>query len=435
VLRLIDLRATELSPDLLDRVLPRAEFDVAAAIEQVKPLIEDVRQRGAAALTEQAKRFDHVTPPHLDVPKELWDQALEQLDRQVRRALEVGIERCAKVHAAQVPPDHQVTLDEGATVAQRWIPVERVGLYVPGGLAVYPSSVVMNVVPAQQAGVDQLVVASPAQAEHGGLPHPTILATCALLGVDQVIAAGGAGAIAALAYGVESLVRPVDVITGPGNIWVAAAKRSVLGQVGIDAEAGPTEIAIIADHTANPDHLAADLVGQAEHDPLAAAVLITTSARLAERVDRATAARAQATKHSARVITALSGQASGLVLVDTLEQAVVVANRYAAEHLEIQTDHARAVAGQIRHAGAIFVGHYSPVPLGDYLAGSNHVLPTGGTARYASGLGVTAFLKSVQQVEYSAKALAQVAPLIQALATAEDLPAHGEAVQARQADG
>ena len=433
MLRLIDLRSTELSPKLIDKALPRAEFDVGAAIGQVWLLIEDVRQRGQVALIEQAKRFDHTTPPHLVVPKALWGQALAELDGQVRLALEQSIERCAKVHAAQVPPDHQVVLGEGATVNQRWIPVERVGLYVPGGLAVYPSSVVMNVVPAQQAGVDQLVVASPAQAEFGGLPHPTILATCAMLGVDQVIAAGGAGAIAALAYGVESLVEPVDVITGPGNIWVAAAKRLVLGQVGIDAEAGPTEIAIIADQTAKADHLAADLVGQAEHDPLAAAVLITTSAELADQVDQAAAACAQATKHSARVIEALSGPASGIVLVDTLAQAIVVANRYAAEHLEIQTEGAAAVAAQIRHAGAIFVGHHSPVPLGDYLAGSNHVLPTGGTARFASGLGVTAFLKSVQQIEYSVEALAQVAPLIQALAVAEDLPAHGEAVQARQA--
>ncbi|MCL2802734.1 MAG: histidinol dehydrogenase [Micrococcales bacterium] len=434
MMRRIDLRGVGLTPEVLAQALPRAEVDVEAVLDQVRPLMAEVAQRGQAALIEQAERFDGVVPPTIEISAERCQAALDRLDRGVRRGLEVAIERTRVVHRAQIPPDLEVELADGAKVAQRWIPVERVGLYVPGGLAVYPSSVVMNVVPAQEAGVGHLAVASPAQADHGGLPHPTILAACAMLGVDQVLAAGGAGAIAMFAYGIAGLVQPVDVVTGPGNIWVAAAKRLALGVVGIDAEAGPTEIAIVADGSANPDHIAADLVGQAEHDPLAASVLITTSPRLADEVDQLTEARSQATKHAARVNQALTGPQSGLVIVSDMDAAVEAANRYAAEHLEIQTANASQLAERIHSAGAIFVGAHTPVPLGDYLAGSNHVLPTGGTARFASGLGVTSFLKSVQQVTYSQAALQQVAAHIEALAKAEDLPAHGEAVGARLKD-
>ncbi|MDR1825099.1 MAG: histidinol dehydrogenase [Bifidobacteriaceae bacterium] len=432
-MRRIDLRgrAQALTPSELAAALPRAEMDVAAATEQVALLLADVKARGAAALADQAERFDHVRPPTLKVPKQAIDQAVAALDPTVRQALETAISRTRQVHTAQVPPGGTVTLADGATVTQRWIPVRRVGLYVPGGLAVYPSSVVMNVVPAQAAGVQSLAIASPAQQAHGGLPHPTILAAAGLLGVDEVYAAGGAGAVGLFAYGIPGQVDKVDVITGPGNVWVAAAKRLVRGLVGIDAEAGPTEIGIIADASADPEYVAADLVSQAEHDPLAASVLFTDSADLADAVDQAVERRARATKHSERVITALTGRQSGLMLLDNLDQAVAAANEYGAEHLEIQTVNAAAVAAHISNAGAIFVGPYSPVPLGDYLAGSNHVLPTGGTAKFASGLGVTAFLKSVQQIQYSGQALAEVGQQIVALANDEDLPAHGEAIQAR----
>jgi histidinol dehydrogenase len=343
------------------------------------------------------------------------------------------------VHAAQVPPAHDVDLAPGAVVRQRYIPVERVGLYAPGGLAVYPSSVIMNVVAAQAAGVSSVALASPPQEEFGGLPHPTILAACALLGVDEVYAVGGAQAVAMFAYGAvgsepqdgEMLCEPVDVVTGPGNVYVAAAKRLVRGVVGIDAEAGPTEIAILADDSADPAHVASDLISQAEHDPMAASVLVTNSERLAAAVEEELALAVPATKHSSRIATALAGPQSAIVLVDDIEQGVRVVDAYGAEHLEIQTVDAATLAGQIRNAGAIFVGPYAPVSLGDYMAGSNHVLPTAGTARFASALSVLSFLKSVQVIEYTQDALGALTDLIVAVAQDEDLPAHGEAVEAR----
>jgi histidinol dehydrogenase len=433
-MRTIDLRGrTALTAAAVAEALPRAELNVDAAIRQVRPLLEDVAERGQAALAEQAVRFDGVAPPQTRVPPALLAQALAGLDPAVRQALAVAVERIRRVHAAQAPPDGVVELAPGATVAQRWIPVRRVGLYAPGGLAVYPSSVIMNVVPAQVAGVKELAVASPPQKDHGGWPHPTILAACALLGVEEVYAVGGAGAIGLFAYGVPGLAPKVDVITGPGNVYVAAAKRLVLGQVGIDAEAGPTEIAIVADATADPEFVAADLVSQAEHDPLAASVLITDSPELAAAVAAAVTRRAAATRHADRVTRALTGRQSAIILVDSRAQALSVANAYAAEHLELQVADPAAAAAAIDCAGAIFVGPHSPVPLGDYLAGSNHVLPTGGTARFASALSVTSFLKSVQQIEYSAEALAAVAPLIETFAQVEDLPAHGESITARDA--
>ncbi|MDR2373013.1 MAG: histidinol dehydrogenase [Bifidobacteriaceae bacterium] len=432
MIRTIDLRGSDrLSAADVAGALPRAEFDVDAAQAQVRPLLEDVARRGAAALAEQAVRFDGVAPPSPRVPRERLEAALAGLDRNVRLAMEVAIDRTRRVHADQVPPEGAVEVAPGAFVSQRWVPVRRVGLYAPGGLAVYPSSVIMNVVPAQAAGVKQLALASPPQEAWGGYPHPVILAAAALLGVDEVYAAGGVSAIGLFAFGAPGLAEPVDVITGPGNVYVAAAKRLVAGRVGIDSEAGPTEIAIVADQTAEPELVAADLVSQAEHDPLAASVLITDAPALAEAVAVAVARRARATRHSARVETALSGQQSAIALVRDLDQAIAVANLYAAEHLELHVAGAAAAAERITAAGAIFVGPHSPVPLGDYLAGSNHVLPTGATARFASGLGVMAFLKSVQQIEYSPAALAQVAPLIEAFARAEDLPAHAESVAAR----
>ncbi|MDR2253391.1 MAG: histidinol dehydrogenase [Bifidobacteriaceae bacterium] len=436
MMRTIDIRgAGELTRAEIEELLPRAQLGVDAVLGHVGPLLEDIATRGAAALADQAIRFDKVAPPEVRVPPRVAREALARLDGEVRAALEVSIERVRRVHAAQAPPDHTVELAPGALVSQRWIPVRRVGLYVPGGLVAYPSSVVMNVVPAQVAGVRELAVASPPRPECGGWPRPQVLAACALLGVEEVYAAGGVSAIGLFAYGVPGVAEKVDVVTGPGNVYVAAAKRLVMGRVGIDAEAGPTEIAVVADAAADPELVAADLVSQAEHDPLAAAVLITDSPELAERVASAVARRAKATRHAERVGRALRGRQSAIVLVDSLAAAIAVANVYAAEHLELQVADAAAAAEAIHSAGAIFVGPTSPVSLGDYLAGSNHVLPTGGAARFASGLGVMAFLRSVQQIEYSAAALGDVAPLIAALAGSEDLPAHGEAALARAAGG
>lgn len=439
VITRIDLRGRTLSRRELLEELPRAEVDVEHAAEVVAPILADVRKRGAAELRDLAERFDGVRPVHLRVPGEAIQASVGVLDPDVRAALEETIRRVRQVHGAQRPADFTVELAPGAQVRQRWVPVRRVGLYVPGGLAVYPSSVVMNVVAAQAAGVGSLAVASPPQKDQDGLPDPVVLATCALLGIDEVYAVGGAQAVAMFAYGAagtddvdgDTLCEPVDVVTGPGNVYVAAAKRLVRGIVGIDAEAGPTEIAILADGTADATHVAADLVSQAEHDPLAAAVLVTPSVELAGAVEAKLIDRVDATQHRERVTTALRGDQSAIVLVDDLEQGLEVVNAYGAEHLEIQTVGAAALAERVTSAGAIFVGAYSPVSLGDYMAGSNHVLPTGGCAHFASGLGVHSFLRAVQVIEYDADALAEVADKIVALADAEGLPAHGEAVRAR----
>ena len=438
MLRRIDLRGQNLSMRELLGVVPRADIDIDAALETVRPLLADVRARGEEALREYGERFDRVVPETLRVSVEQIENALTTLDPTVRAALEEAIRRVRTFHEATVPQSTDVELASGATVSQRWIPVSRVGLYVPGGLAVYPSSVVMNVVTAQAAGVTEIAVTSPPQAAFNGAPHPTILAACALLGVTEVYAVGGAQAIGMLAYGAAAtdgttLCEPVDVITGPGNVYVAAAKRAVSGTVGIDAEAGPTEIAVIADDTADPTYVAYDLLSQAEHDPLAGSVLITHDEDIAERVGERLTDLVGATKHDVRAKEALGGVQSAIILTDNLDQSIQVADAYGAEHLEIHTRDAAQVATRIRNAGAIFVGPHSPVPLGDYIAGSNHVLPTGGTSRFASGLGVTSFLRAVSIVEYDADALAEVGAYAVALANAEDLPAHGKAISARLA--
>jgi len=414
------------------RLLPRAALDVDTALDVVRPMIADVAERGYIAAREASLRFDGVDVPDPRVPAEVVQTALAQLDPAVRAALEESIRRARLVHAEQRRTRVDVQVVDGGQVSEKWIPVDRVGLYVPGGLAVYPSSVVMNVVPAQEAGVPSLVVCSPPQKEFGGWPHPTILAACALLGVDEVLAVGGAQAIALLAYGYSELnIEPVDLVTGPGNIYVAAAKRLLRGVIGIDAEAGPTEIAILADAGADPAHVAADLISQAEHDPMAASVLVTDSDELAEAVQVEVERQVAATKHIERVSAALSGQQSAIVLVEDLQQGLDVVNAYAAEHLEVITDNAREWAERVRNAGCVFVGPHSPVSLGDYCAGSNHVLPTGCTARHASGLSVQSFLKGVHLVEYSRDALLAVAGHVMTLADAEDLPAHGAAVRVR----
>ncbi|GEA83946.1 MAG: histidinol dehydrogenase [Cellulomonas sp.] len=435
----IDLRGRTLSRRELLAELPRAEVDVEHAGATVAPILEAVREHGAAALRDLAEKFDGVRPEHLRVPAEALQRAVSTLDPAVRAALEETIARVRRVHAAQRPADFTVELAPGAQVRQRWIPVRRVGLYVPGGLAVYPSSVIMNVVAAQEAGVGALAVASPPQKDRDGLPDATVMATCALLGVDEVYAVGGAQAVGMFAYGAagqtdadgETLCEPVDVVTGPGNVYVAAAKRLVRGVVGIDAEAGPTEIAILADGTADPVHVAADLISQAEHDPLAASVLVTPSVELAGAVEAKLVDLVDSTFHRSRVATSLSGSQSAIVLVDDLDAGLEVVNAYGAEHLEIQTVDAAALAQRVTSAGAIFVGAFSPVSLGDYMAGSNHVLPTGGCAHFTSGLGVHSFVRAVQVIEYDADALATVADRIVAFADAEGLPAHGDAVRAR----
>ncbi len=435
----IDLRGRELTTAQLRAALPRGGVDVDAVLPKVRPIVDAVAERGAVAALEFGESFDGVRPATVRVPASALAAALAELDPAVRAALEVAVERTRTVHADQRRTDTVTRLAPGATVTERWVPVERVGLYVPGGNAVYPSSVVMNVVPAQTAGVESLVITSPPQASNTGpfadLPHPTILAAAALLGVEEVWAVGGAQAVALLTYGGTDTdgaeLAPVDMITGPGNIYVTAAKRICRSLVGIDAEAGPTEIAILADNTADPAHVAADLISQAEHDEMAGSVLVTDSPALAAATDAELTAQLATTVHRGRVTTALSGKQSATVLVDDIDAGVRVVNAYAAEHLEIQTVGAAEVAHRIRSAGAIFVGAYSPVSLGDYCAGSNHVLPTAGCARHSSGLSVQTFLKGIHIVDYDEAALKDVAGDVIALAKAENLPAHGEAVRRR----
>nr|WP_202516854.1 histidinol dehydrogenase [Streptomyces sp. SID685] len=432
VISRIDLRGDALpeGPALRD-LLPRADFDVQAALEKVRPICEDVHHRGDAALIDFAERFDGVRLESVRVPAQALADALAGLDADVRAALEESIRRARLVHRAQRRTAHTTQVVPGGSVTEKWVPVERVGLYAPGGRSVYPSSVIMNAVPAQEAGVESIALASPPQADFGGLPHPTILAACALLGVDEVYAAGGATAVAMFAYGTESC-PPANMVTGPGNIWVAAAKRYFTGRIGIDTEAGPTEIAILADDTADPAHVAADLISQAEHDPLAAAVLVTDSPDLADAVEKELEPQVAATKHvDDRIRPALAGRQSAIVLVDGVEEGLKVVDAYGAEHLEIQTADATAVADRVRNAGAIFIGPWAPVSLGDYAAGSNHVLPTGGCACHSSGLSVQSFLRGIHIVDYTEDALAEVAHHVVTLAEAEDLPAHGAAVKAR----
>ena len=410
-------------------VLPRADMSVEVATERVRPICEAVRERGVMAVREFTQQFDGIDLPSARVPAEAIADAVANLQPDLRAALVEAIDRARRVHEAQRREDVTVEVLPGGTVTERWVPVRRVGLYVPGGLVAYPSSVVMNVVPAHVAGVESVAVASPPQTEFGGRPHPAILAACGLMGVDEVYAVGGAQAVAMFAYGTEDCA-PVDLVTGPGNVYVAAAKRLLKGVVGIDAEAGVTEIGILADDSADPAFVAADLIAQAEHDENASCLLVTDSARLLDAVDEHIVSQLETTKHHERVEAALSKQ-SAAVLVDDLDQGLEVVDEWAAEHLEVLTSDARERAARVRNAGAIFVGAYSPVSLGDYLAGSNHVLPTGGTARHSSGLSVQSFLKGIHVVDYDRDALAASAPFIDALGGAEDLQAHVAAVRVR----
>ena len=432
MLRLIDLRDSHADPR---EVVPRAAMDLADAGAVIQPVLDAVRDGGASAVLDACERFDGVRPHSLRVPQEMIDRAAAELDPAVRRALEVAIERARKVHADQRRVDVITEVVPGGSVTERWLPVARVGLYVPGGRAVYPSSVVMNVVPAQEAGVGSLAVVSPPQKDFDGWPHPTVLAACSLLGVDEVYAVGGAQAVAMLAYGVDlpdgTRCDPVDLVTGPGNIYVTAAKRALQGIIGIDSEAGPTEVAILADDSADPRFVAADLISQAEHDVIAAAVLVTTSPELASEVQEEVRSQVANTKHTDRITEALTGVQSAVIIVRDIQQGLEVVDAYAAEHLEIHTREARDVAMRVHNAGAIFVGPWAPVSLGDYCAGSNHVLPTMGAARHSSGLSVQTFLRGIHVIEYDQSALMDVAEHVVALANAEDLPGHGDAITMR----
>ena len=430
LIRRIDLTGNlDFSRGNIRNLLPRAEMDIEAALVVVKPLLERIKKEGGKAVVAITAEIDGVKISQLRVPAQIIQQALADLDPKIKEALVEAIKRIEKVHNDQKRSEKKTDVVPGGSVIERWIPVDRVGLYVPGGKAVYPSSVMMNVIPAKIAGVKSFAVASPPQKDFDGYPHPTILATCALLGVDEIYSVGGAQAIGMFAYGAGC--EAVDIVTGPGNIYVAAAKRALRGLIGIDSEAGPTEIAILADESANAENVAADLISQAEHDTIAAAVLVTTSTKLADEVEVALDSRVKKTKHSARISAALNGIQSAIVIVANLEDGLAVVNAYGAEHLEIQTLDAVNVAKSIRNAGAVFIGPYTPVSLGDYSAGSNHVLPTGGCACHSSGLSVQTFLRGIHFVEYNEQAFKDISENVITLANSEDLPAHGEAMSAR----
>ena len=432
-LRTVDLRGKALGSVSVNQIVPRASVDIDLAIGQISSLLNDIKTRGAQAIIEVTIERDGVDPQPIKVAKDELQRALAELEPGLRKAIEESIIRVRKVSEATMPKSVSVELAPGAKVHQRYQPVDSVGLYVPGGKAVYPSSVIMNVVPAQVAGVPRLVVATPAQKDFGGRPHPTVLATAELLGVDEVLCMGGPAAIAGFAYGLPQIdFESVNLVTGPGNIYVAAAKRALRGTIGIDSEAGTTEILVLADSTANAKFIAYDLVSQAEHDEAAASVLVTDSVELAEAVLSQITAIAGATKHAERVRIVLEGQQSAIVLVDDLEAGIAFTNAYATEHLEIHTNDDQATLAAITNAGAIFLGKYSPVSLGDYMAGSNHVLPTGQQAKFGAGLGVLSFLRAQQVIDYDQNGLAAIADLVDDFAKAEGLPAHGEAITARR---
>ena len=432
LIRFLDLRDQVISAAHIEQELPRAAMDLSTAIEVIRPLIERIRTTGASAIEEIASEIDGIDVSPIRVSEIELSTALAELDGELKASLEVAIERVKKVSIASKPQDFSTSLAVGANVSQRWQPLDSVGLYVPGGKAVYPSSVIMNVVPALVAGVKQIAIATPGQAAFGGRPHPTVLATAALLGVKDVYTIGGPAAVIAFAYGVPEIgLKPVQLVTGPGNVYVAAAKRLLRGVIAIDSEAGPTEIMIIADISANAAYVAADLISQAEHDEQAAAILITDSSELIEKVRLQIELQVAKSANKSRILEALAGQQSALVLVSSLSDAVSVANIYATEHLSIQTSQNAAIAKDISNAGAIFLGSYSPVSLGDYLAGSNHVLPTGGQAKFGSGLGVHTFLRAQQVVEYSETGLSEVANNVVSIANSEGLEAHGEAIKIR----
>ncbi len=425
----------EITAQRVRELIPRAAVSIDSVTPNVQKLISEVQTEGITALARHAQEFDGVVPNSFRVPSDAIKASEASLPDELRAAITESIARVRKVSQATLPRAVSLEVSVGGAVETRFVPVDSVGLYVPGGKAVYPSSTVMNVVPAQAAGVPRIAVASPAQKDNDGLPSSVVLATCALLGVDEVYSIGGASAIAAMAFGVPEIgMEPVRMVTGPGNIYVAAAKRQLRSQIAIDSEAGPTEILIIADESANPAFVAADLISQAEHDENAASVLLTTSQPLIDEVLAELERLGSKTANSNRVASALGGNQSAAVLVESIDQAIDIANEYATEHLEIQTAEPELISKKITNAGAIFLGSHTPVSLGDYLAGSNHVLPTGEQAKFASGLSVMSFLRSQQVVNYSQAALKEVASKLQVFAEAEGLPAHSEAVQIRFED-
>jgi histidinol dehydrogenase len=432
LIRFLDLSNSEISADQVLKDLPRAALDLDAAVEIIRPLVEKIRTDGSQAIKAIAKDIDGIDIDPIRVSEEELTDALANLDPNLRSSLELAIERVRKVAVESIPKGFLTQLATGATVSQRYQPVDSVGLYVPGGKAVYPSSVIMNVVPAIAGGVKKIAIATPGQAAFGGRPHPTVLATAELLGIRDVFTIGGPAAVIAFAYGVPEIgLDPVNLVTGPGNVYVAAAKRMLRGVIAIDSEAGPTEIMVIADDSANPSFVAADLISQAEHDELAAAVLVSDSREFIDKVALELAKQVEAAPNKSRILEALKGQQSALVLVADMDSAAKVADLYATEHLSIQTSQNDRLVSQISNAGAIFLGSFSPVSLGDYLAGSNHVLPTGGQARFGSGLGVHTFLRPQQVVEYSEAALSEVSTNVVAIADSEGLEAHGEAIKIR----
>ena len=432
IIRFLDLSGKKISAETINHDLPRASLDIDSAVDSIRPLVEAVRTQGSAAIQAIALERDGIDVMPIRVSEVELTNALSNLDAQLRSSLEVAISRVREVSLAAMPAGFEVDLSDGAQVSQRWQPIDSVGLYVPGGKAVYPSSVIMNVVPAQIAGVSQLAIATPGQAAFGGRPHPTVLATAELLGVKDVYTIGGPAAVAAFAFGLPAIgLAPVSLVTGPGNLYVAAAKRLLRGVIAIDSEAGPTEIMVIADSSANASFVAADLISQAEHDENAAAVLVTDSAELIQEVRVALDQQVSLSLNKARILEALAGRQSALVLVSDMSAAASLANLYATEHLSLQTGQNEAILTKISNAGAIFMGSYSPVSLGDYLAGSNHVLPTGGQARSSSGLGVHTFLRPQQVIKYTETALSVVANNVVAIADSEGLEAHAEAIKIR----
>jgi histidinol dehydrogenase len=413
--------------ELVERLARRSVALDAELMRVVGAIIDDVRARGDEALIDYTARFDNVELKELRISEEELRRCAAPVDERVRRALREAIENVREFHERQVEESWTISPREGVQLGQRITPLERVGLYVPGGTAAYPSSVVMNVVPAQVAGVERIVVTTPPRTLS---ESPAVAAALCELNVNEVYAIGGAHAIAALAFGTETVPR-VDKITGPGNKYVAAAKKLVFGVVGIDSIAGPTEVVILADETARADFIAADLLAQAEHGEDASAVLITTSEALASEVAEEVKRQAESLSRCEIVVSSLKDYGA-IVLVETLAEACALVNELAPEHVEIITSDDEAVAGKIRHAGAIFFGSYTPEAVGDYLAGSNHVLPTSRTARFSSALGVYDFVKRTSLLRYEEEAFDKEGESVALLAECEGLDGHANSALIRK---
>ena len=428
MIEMISSREKDRLGDMLERIRGRNVAFDAHLLSEVSAIVQEVRARGDAALIEYAARFDGcvLQPEELRVNEDHLRRIAARVEPQVLEAIREAIRRVRVFHQSELPQSWIMEAEGGVVLGQRITAIERAGLYVPGGTASYPSSVVMNVVPAQVAGVDRVIVATPPRTLQ---ENPAVAAALIELNVTEVYAVGGAQAIAALAFGTETVPR-VDKITGPGNRYVAAAKKLVFGAVGIDSLAGPTEVVIVADETAHASHVASDLLAQAEHGEDASALLLTTSEILAREVGREVAIQVRALPRALVIRKSLS-RYGAVIVVDDMDEACAIVNGLAPEHLEIMARDEERIASRVRHAGAIFFGQHSPEAVGDYLAGPSHVLPTGGAARFSSGLGVSDFLKRTNTVKFSAAELERTAPLIAALANAEGLDAHARSVLVR----